>query len=334
MAVPTITDISPDTGHPGGGQMIEITGTNFREQPSTPSVPPHAYKSVAVTVDGVAAEEVLVVSSTLLRVRVPDYRGDPNPELPGTVDESVSRVTFPAVDIVVTNLDDDGDPIGGETVTEASAFSYVQPLIRAPAGDPPLYQVFREFLWLLKRQVVSRVARATHTDFGDSGEKITVLSKHPSIGLQMNLLRDPEYSYFDNETILVDNGDNTWSEYDASKTFMMMCPMTLSSQSETEVHHMVDALIDAHMATPWLNVQPDPSWPPGALNRYPLEMVDMPTQVGTVDRANIHAFAATMRIRGIPLVREDPLTTTIRRRMTISLGTTDVDGNDLTIGEI
>ena len=51
-------------------------------------------------------------------------------------DPDTAQVTFPAVDIVITNLDNDGVAIPGETVTAAGVFQYQQALLFAELGDP------------------------------------------------------------------------------------------------------------------------------------------------------------------------------------------------------
>lgn len=301
--------------------MADIVGTNFRVASAAVVNPPRAFNTVAVTVGGVPAEAVFVPSTTLLRVRIPDFRGDPNPAI---VDDAISRVAFPAVDVVITNLDDDGVAIAGETVTAAAAYTYEQPLIRAPQGDPPLLQVFRELLRLLKRQVISRTAMQTHTDFGEgTGILFTELSEHPSVGLQMNIQRDPEYSYFDNEKIIIPMGGGVFREYDGTKTYMLVCPVTLSSKNPFEAHHLNAALIDAVAASVWLRVAPDPAFPGGTLNNYPLELVQPPEQIGGSNRVNITAFQAVLRVRGVPVVRGDPLTEQLFQISTISLSTTN-----------
>jgi len=321
MAIPTFTAVSPSTGDPGGGQVVEITGTNFRYQTADPTLNPQPVSHTAsIVFDGNPAEEVWVMSDTLILARVPEYLGDPT-QIPRFEDTSTSRLSFPAVDIVIQNLSNDGTIISGETVTGTQVYTYQQPLIRAPEGDPPLMQVMREFFHLLQRQVVSSVAQQTHTDYAENGETISALSEFPAINLRMNILRDPEYSQYDNEKILVPNGDE-FIEYDAPKTYMLVCPMVISAKNYSVFQHMVSECLDVCMATPWLTVQPDPDWPIQTPNRYPLEMPEFPSQIGSANRTNIYAAAASARIRGIPIVRADPLTSRILKISTVSLVST------------
>jgi hypothetical protein len=336
MAVPTFISITPATADPGGGSMVDIVGTGFRTRAQSFTIPVgHVDQpTVAVTFDGIAAEAVYVFSDVLLRVRVPDMRSDPSATAAtrkAMADPTLSRVSFPAVDVVITNIDDAGSPIGGETVTAAAVFTYVQPLIRAPEPDPPFLQVLKKFLQLIKKQIVSNTAINTDTDYADEGATFTELADHPAIGLRLSIARDVEYSHFDNEkyTVAHPTVPGAFQEWDASRTFMMLLPLTISSKSLGECMHMITELIDMVMATPWLIVPADLRFPLSVIgdhNHYPLELVSEPAQVGGANEANVKAFRATLRVRGIPVVRNDPLVSIIHQYGDIDLVLTDMAG--------
>jgi len=339
LATPTFTSVTPAVGNPAGGQEVEIVGTNFRTTPVQYTVQQaESFPSVQVTVAGIPAEFVHVVSSTLLRVGIPTARFNPN--VPALADAEVSRVTFPAVDIVITNVDIDGNPIAGETATEVGAYTYEQPLLRLPEGDPPMLQVFRQFLYLLKRTVVSRVAKSTHTDYGDAGGDVTKLAEHPSVGVKLAWPRDVEYAYFDNEKQVLPIGGGLYQEYDIQQTVMMVASLTLSTKSETELFHMTQAVLDLCLASPWLNVPPDPDFPGDfsalqtarnipatGINRYPMEVTGWPEQIGSLGRTNVKANTAQIRVRGIPFLRGDPAQI-IHQITTIELTDTNMQGQN------
>lgn len=333
MAQPTFTNITPSVGHPGGGQIAIITGTNFRavEPGYDTSVGDgwDATATVAVTVGGVEVEKVWVRSDTELNVRIPTAQFNPTNDIATAVrvNPDVSKITFSSLDVVITNLDDDGNPIVGESATASGVYSYEQPLIRLPEGDPPLMQVLVQFLRLLKRNIVSRVAVGTHTDYADEDATYTVLAEHPSVSVRMDVAADLEYSHYDNTTQLFDTGSNEWVEYDMQHTVMLQFSLILSSQDTEEVLHMASNLLDMQMASPWLIVPPDPDYPitiPN--NRYPLEFTQLPKQLGSPNRANVCAYSAQLRVRGVPILRGDPATETIKRRMDLTLASGTVDG--------
>ena len=340
MAVPTFTSVSPTVGSPAGGQVVEIVGTNFRTTPVQYTVPQaEQYAPVKVTFAGVLAEYVQAVSSTLLRVAVPTARFDPN--VPAMLDPTVSRVTFPAVDVVITNLDIDGNPITGEAVTATEAYTYEQPLMRLPEADPPMLQVFRSFLYLLKSSLVSRAAKSTHTDYGEDGAQYTILAAHPSVGITLSWLRDPEYSHYDNERQVVSVGGGIYKEFDVQKTVMMVAELVLSAKTETELFHLCQSLTDLVLASPWLTVAPDIDFPGDlaalqssrgepstGLNKYPLEEISPLEQIGNIGRTNVKAYSTRLRVRGIPFIRGDPSQTAIHQISTIELTSVNMQGQN------
>jgi hypothetical protein len=332
VAQPTFISVTPNEGHPGGGQIAVISGTNFRAREVALAVPePDSVVTVAVTFDGDAAEKVWVVSDTELHVRVPTATLNPTSDIQREMklNPDISKISFSPVDIVITNLDDSGVPIAGESVTASAAYTYEQPLLRLPGGDPPLLQVLVQYLRLLKRCVCTHVALSTHTDYGEDGMIYTVLADNPSVGLRMDIIRDPEYSHYDNLVQIFPDGDE-YKEYDMQSTVMLVYNLTLSSQNEGEVLRMVDALIDMQLASPHLIVPPDPDYPISIdNNRYPLEIPQLPQQVGSYNKSNICAFSAQMRVRGIPILRGDPSTEHIKRRMTLRLASSDMDGSEI-----
>lgn len=337
MSVPTFTSVTPARGDAGGGQEVEIAGTGFRTTPVVFTVrAQESVPSATVTFDGEAAEQVKVVSDTLIRANVPTAVFNPNPTIsPKLKDPTVSRVEFPPVDIVITNVNIDGVPIAGETVTAAVAYTYEQPLLRHPGGDSPLLQVFRELLRLFKRTIVMRVAKETHTDFGEEGETITALSEHPSIGLRLAWPRDPEYSHFDNEAIVLAVGGGVFERFDISRTVMLLATLTISARHDNTLFHMITEFIDTLMSTPFLIVPPDPDYPIAIpSNRYPLEHVNWPEQIGAISRTNVHAYSASCRVRGIPILRGDPADNKIRQISNIELVTSDIAGTSPVVSTV
>lgn len=164
MATPTVSAISPSAGHSGGRTLVEVDGTNFR-QPTVAvlvrgiaQVPP---PSVAVTFGGIPATEIRWLSSSLLYVVTPIHS-------PG------------AVDVVVTNLDDTGTPIAGETVTSASGYTYLLPTLTGDQ-ESDVVRCIRAFLQEMKRQITPNVSWPSHTDYDDATDAAISVAKLPSM---------------------------------------------------------------------------------------------------------------------------------------------------------
>lgn len=169
MAIPTISSVSPSTIWTGG-QLVIVTGTNFRLPPepgASPSGPlPAPTPTVSVAVGGVAATLVEVLSATKLACKLP--AADPSPLVAGSAVGS---------DLVVRNLDDDGDPITGESATSTRAIVYARPDLSVEDDGG---RIERALLHLLRRQIIDNVVKiGSGVDYGDA--TVTELSDPPGL---------------------------------------------------------------------------------------------------------------------------------------------------------
>lgn len=177
MAVPTITSVTPNLGVTGGGNLVEVLGSNFRlwQIPPPNGRPTGQYlpATVQVLFGGAPATSVAVVSPTRLFARVP------RTPLP---------MTRPAwaegsVDVVVRNLDDDEEPIAGEQATLAAGYKYRRVQL---ANESDLARLNRALIQDWNTQVLANVSITTHTDFDpDTGDNLntTPIAELPAITL-------------------------------------------------------------------------------------------------------------------------------------------------------
>lgn len=195
MTTPVVNHILPagssvgDTaeGPTAGRSFIDIWGRNFRLPPDPDPIGPLGSTNsglvvadepvtVSVTFGGVEAEKVEVLSALHLQVV------NPITPLEGT---AVGNYGEGAVDVVVTNLDDDGDPIVGETVTVTGGFTYRH--VKLDATTPSdLLRLIVTFITEMKKQVIPEVVYTTDTDYDSStGDalNITDLAKVPAIAI-------------------------------------------------------------------------------------------------------------------------------------------------------
>ena len=172
--IPTVTSVSPSSGPCKGRYILRIAGTGFRVAPPATVHPAPAPRSVQVqfsqavpwqTADGRTgtnpivrqATQVRVESSTSLTCLVPI--GDHG------LYDGKDAVAGLAADITVTNLDTDGNPIAGETVTAPAAFTYGLPSL-APTGTVKL--ICAAVIEELKRQVCPNVVLTAFVDYDDA----------------------------------------------------------------------------------------------------------------------------------------------------------------------
>lgn len=179
MAVPTITAVSPNTGHTGGQTLVEITGTNFRvpDYPLADGVT-ETPTTVRVTFGGEEATVLGIVDEETLLVLTPSHDESGVPA-------TAQNAAVAASDVTVTNLDDDGDPIAGESVTSSAAFSFRKPILNV---QTTLERVLKELQVQFQRALPRGVELVfdPHTDFDDeTGDELNTVrfAKLPGVGL-------------------------------------------------------------------------------------------------------------------------------------------------------
>jgi hypothetical protein len=184
MTAPVVTSFLPTVGHTGGSTICEVrlaSGTGFSLPPDPPTVGPDGIvppplPTVSVTFGGVPALDVAVQSPTLLYALSPispTYTADPK--------KPAGRDWGPGfVDVVVTNLDAEGHPIAGESVTIAQAFEYRRPDL---SQESHATTTIGRFMEELARQVCPTVDYARHTDWTDGGATVDLgtIAKMPAL---------------------------------------------------------------------------------------------------------------------------------------------------------
>lgn len=166
MATPTIIAVTPARGHTGGQTLVEITGTNFKLPGAPPAdgIAPATPQTVQVLFGTVPATAVGVAGADLIYCKSPIH--DPG-----------------IVGVTVKNLDANGVPIVGESVTKANAFTFERPDL---TQEGPLAAAVRALMVELDRQVLHNVALATHSDYDEStGDylNLAMVAKLPAIVL-------------------------------------------------------------------------------------------------------------------------------------------------------
>lgn len=189
MAVPTISAVVPSSGHSGGRTLVEVEGTGFALPPAAAPTGPTTAPgpSVRVLFGGVAASNVMVVSSSLLYCQTP--RGTPGA----------------AVDVQVENLDVDGNVVAGEEVVEVGAWTFVRPDL---TQESELARVMRALIDELDRQIVPNVHFSTHVDYdGDDAINYAYVADTPALLLaNLEVPESREHAVQDEQEVSADTG--------------------------------------------------------------------------------------------------------------------------------
>jgi hypothetical protein len=298
MAVPSISNIYPNFAHVGGESMVRILGGDFRTRVYTPFITedfvtiiegpwqygPTTGPTVQVRFGAAVSQHVVVVNHALMYVRVPVTAMD----APGPVD------------VTVQNLDDEGVPIPGESVTVSGAFSYRGFEF---THDAALTRVVRAFIRELKRQVLRNVTLAqVHTDYDAStGDtyNLTELQELPSLvvmGPEIEPNSEPENTVYDEAfgQQAVQRGP-----YYGDLGFQVIG----TADRNGVLLNLQSALVTFLRNNPYLYVDVDPADP--AQGRHRFELVFSRGGAPSInlggDDNNVKSFTSRIDIRQVPL---------------------------------
>lgn len=294
MAAPTITTLTPASGPAGGRNIVAISGTNFRlyTVPAYGNLNAGEPRTVQVWFNGVVAADVLVISTTQLEAIPPAYEGDAN------------RTSFPAVDVKVQNVDDDGVLIVGEEDTAVGAYTYERYALRPPTleTESPFVRVSRRLLHLLKRQVMLDTSLRTHTDFSEDGVVLPD-APIPSLAIVGPTVTADAYGW-ENAQIEDALGGGDVDVYVNPIMHTVSFDLIGRSDNEAEYQRLMGEARRFCWQNPYLVISGDV--PAGSTIRLPLVMTDEPQMQPGALNANLHVFVSSFEVRRVPVLYLPP----------------------------
>lgn len=252
MTAPTISSITPNVGHPGGQELVEIRGAHFQLPPEDPlpgpdGLTPPLAPTVRVFFGAIEARKVMVTDVDRILVRTPLH--DPG-----------------AVTVEVRNVEPSGAPILGESVSLVNGFTFQRPGL---VKDPLIGRVVRFFIRELKRQVLPEVVLTQHTDWTDSPQE--VLRKLATAKLPAVILAGPDVrkntDYTSKETPTRDLGGGITRTYRTPRTVDLVFTLGAISDNTQEFLALLSALEDFPRRNPWLFMPVDLKQPNGEIVR-------------------------------------------------------------------
>ena len=307
MSAPTVTvtAIAPSGGRSHGGYVVYLQGTLFR----LPSAPPAGETdgkvpaTVKIMIAGWDVGTVEVLSASRCRFIMPAYHGDdPHAFADGPV----------AVDLAFSNLDDNGAPITGQTVTKAHFFTYRQKDLTVESHSAA---VDRVLLQSLAAGVIENVVFATSREWALPGTDLLIRveeqAKTPVLYLSGPDEQEPGDAEREAETEInrrlkpTDAHVPQVLQPPSVRNFVYGVSGATGEKEDVLCRNLGQALIEHFKAVKFLDVPIDPA-SPSVKRQYPVK-ISRSGYPKYGKAGEMFQFTAQIVVEGVWIMAEDPV---------------------------
>jgi hypothetical protein len=297
--VPTIASLTPAVGLTAGDALVTIVGTGFRiatPQENTGLGFGEWQETAIVLFGGTPASQVRVFSDTLLTCLAP------------------AALAAGAVAVIVWNLDDDGDPIFGESVALAAAYAYVLPK-HTQEFECDFTRTVRTLIQRLKQQLlIDEVNYAVQTDYDPTtGDELHVakFAKLPGFALIGPDLEENRFYSINQQPTLPDGTVSLIDGVSSAGFIETRVPYTVdvryqivcASDNSVEVLNLMANYIAFMHANKWLVV--DRAAGDSSRGQLRIEMDfapgGLPKNTTVPNTSNVRSWSATFLLRGLDI---------------------------------
>lgn len=287
MAVPLILSVTPSVGPTGGQNLVRLVTNNARLPPDPPAtgfIGGTFLRTVRVEFGGEEASDVRVFTRGLVTCLPPIHN-------PGVVD------------VVLTNLDNDGDPIPGEVATKTYGYTFKLPNLTI---EDDLVRLIRALILELKRQVVDEVSLSVHTDFDGTTQdflNIARIAEMPALVLiGSDISENRFFSTNARQLITADDGsvDIRRPPYTVDLLFECIGIADLDIQKI----NLAAAFMKFMARNKWIELARDPDDSAKGKVRYEMDFTEEggePSSTNRLNDSNVRSFAGNIVIRGFDL---------------------------------
>lgn len=273
MTMPEILSVAPDRGPTSGGDLVRITGTGLTAK--------------IVVLFGSQPGEVLSVRQEN------DF---------WLVDISTPAHGDGAVDVVLRNLDEHGQPIHGEEVTLSRAYRFQRPRM---VRESDLARLVRTLLRELKRQVVENTSITVALDYDDSpadGLDIIPIAELPSLVLSGP--RVSENRFFGtnepHEEVIPGPAGPELRRRRPPLTMDLLFTITAASDRAVELLNLMAAVATFLNRNRWIEMARDPADPSAGTARWEMDPKgEFRTRLD--GPGDIRAFTCGLVVRGFDI---------------------------------
>ena len=262
MAAPVISTILKTKGTTIGGDLVEIYGLNFQDYPISTTLPTKIlYEPVGVWFGTKPAAEITVVEGTRLILKTPYHK------------ENVVNGVLTPVDITISNLDSNGDPIPGETTVATEAFTFQLPSLQKVSR---IEYIIDTLITLFKDTVHPNIVfNRVHTDYDDTVSdrlNITKIASLPhAIMIGPQALENRFYSRY-GSIAGCPSASGEVEIIKQKKAMDLTFRLRLVSDSSQELLRLKQAFIDFFERTKYFNIPTEHTDPTGPCESYELDI--------------------------------------------------------------
>jgi len=273
MAVPVLSNVSPELGPTGGGEVVRLSGSDFAER-------------VAVDLGGEPTEVLSVWEEA--GVSVADVRTPAHAE--------------GVVDVHLQNLDSDGVPVPGEEALLPGAYRFLRPRL---ARQSDLTRLVRTLLRALKRQVIESTSIAVSVDFRDAetGDlELVSVARLPSLALSGPRVAENRFYALNEgrEDVVPGPAGPELARHRPTYTVDLAFTITAASDSTVELLNLMAAVGTFLSRSRWIEMDRDPDDPGRGAARWEMDPDgDFRTRLDGPD--DVRAFTCGLVVRGFDL---------------------------------
>ena len=279
MAVPIIHSISPSTGPASGGDLCRVTGEDFGTNVNV------RFGDTLATILTLREEAGFSIADVRSPLR----------------DDGI-------VGITLTNLDEAGLPIPGESVTLPNSYRFLRPrLVR----ESDLTRLVRALIQQLKRQVLANTSITVSVDYDDTtvdGLNVVAMATLPSLVLSGPRLS--ESRFFSTNVPFEDVVDGVSGPEQRRRqpvfTVDLGFTITAASESTIELLNLMAAVATFLNRNRFIAMLRDAEQPGLGEVRWEMEP-DGDFRTNLRDRAGVRAFTCGFAVRGFDVDEGLPL---------------------------
>ncbi len=291
--------VRPSKGWSAGGTLVQLDGNNFRmptrQQPIMGVTPP-PLPSVRILFDGIPATNVQVISSAIIRCTTPPH--------PPDRERNGAQITSGTVNVIVQNIDDDGNVL--EEATLEDAYSFERPVLGGADVRGAWARVCDAFIEHWKNILLENVAFNPSVDYDqDTGDMTGFVEFATLPGIAITRVSFPDSDTEpEGGPVLQEAGDDVLLEKRPPMASDWMFTMIVVGNNMTELLNLCECVKTCFRDASKFRLpvdENDPSLGEAEFSMVQIAPLSLSERIGTTDVVTAEVPAAIYRVLSLDL---------------------------------